>query len=154
LSGDLINFREMPLAPLMHEVKALIVDELHRRLADEGYPEVRPGHGCVFRFLDRDRGSRLTELAERARLTKQAVGEAVGDLERLGYVERVPDPDDGRAKTIRLTARGQAGCEAADRLFKDIERDWAARIGEQRMAALREALEAIAELEAAPLATA
>ena len=51
-------------------------------------------------------GSRLTELAERARMTKQSVGEVATDLEQRGYVERVPDPADGRAKIIRLTERG------------------------------------------------
>jgi DNA-binding MarR family transcriptional regulator len=106
---------------------------------------VRPGHGCVFSFLDRDTGSRLTELAEGARMTKQAVGEAVADLERKGYLERVPDPLDGRARIIRLTERGHSGVEAADRHFADIEREWGERFGEERMAALREALELIAE---------
>jgi DNA-binding MarR family transcriptional regulator len=144
LSGDLIILERRPLAPLLHEVKRVMVDELHERLTRDGYPEVRPGHGCVFGFLDRDAGSRLTELAEAARMTKQAVGEAVADLEGKGYVERVPDPLDGRAKIIRLTERGHSGVEAADRHFADIEREWAGRIGEERMAALREALELLA----------
>ena len=61
---------------------------------------MRPGHGCVFGTIEPD-GSRLTDLAERARMTKQTVGEVTTDLERLGYVERVPDPRDGRAKIIR-----------------------------------------------------
>src|SRR5215213_7676799 len=97
---------DTPLAPLLGQLKELGMDELHRRLHERGYAEIRPGHGCVFRFIDDD-GTRLTELAERSGLTKQAVGEVVADLEELGYVERVPDPADRRAKTIVLTRRGR-----------------------------------------------
>ena len=128
-----------------------MVDELHGRMSRDGYPEVRPGHGCVFTYLDRDRGSRLTDLADRSGLTKQAVGEAVADLEGKGYLERVPDPIDGRAKIIRLSERGRAGVRAADRHFADIEREWGEGIGDERMAALREALELLAEREGSGL---
>jgi DNA-binding MarR family transcriptional regulator len=88
-------------------------------------------------------GSRLTELADRAGMTKQSVGEATSDLEARGYVERVPDPNDGRAKIIRLTARGREAQAVGRGLIDDIERDWAERFGAERVAALREALEAI-----------
>jgi DNA-binding MarR family transcriptional regulator len=137
-----------PLPPLLTDVKELAVEELHRRLVDEGHPEIRPGHGCVFRFIDRD-GSRLTELAERSGLTKQAVGEVVAHLEELGYVERVPDPRDGRAKIIRLTERGWDGQRTAQRIFTEIERRWAKQLGRERVASLRDTLEAIVELERA-----
>src|SRR4051795_11056015 len=113
----------VPLAPLLGQLKELAIDELHRRLHEQGYSEIRPGHGCVFRFID-DEGTRLTELAERSGFTKQAVGEVVVDLERLGYVARVPDPDDRRAKTIVLTERGRAALAAGQQVFRDIEKRW------------------------------
>lgn len=131
-----------PLPPLLAEVKETAIEELHRRLAAEGFAEVRPGHGCVFRFVD-DAGLRLTDVAERSGFTKQAVGEAANDLERLGYVERTPDPGDGRAKIIRLTERGLAAQAAALRIFADIERRWSERYGPMRIAMLRETLERI-----------
>jgi DNA-binding MarR family transcriptional regulator len=137
--------RLRPLPALLDEVKNWIVDEMHSRAAEAGYGDLRPSHGCVFRFVDRTIGSRLTELAEQAGLTKQAVGEAVADLEARGYVERVPDPADGRAKIIRLTPRGLDACRTAERLFAEIEAEWAERVGEVRLAALREALERIVE---------
>jgi DNA-binding MarR family transcriptional regulator len=137
---------ERPLPALLTEVKEAAISELHRRLADEGHPDIRPGHGCVFRFVESG-GSRLTDLAERAGLTKQAVGEVVDDLEAMGYVERVPDPDDRRAKLIRLTGKGADGQLAARRIFADIERRWGAEVGEERVAGLRETLEAIVALE-------
>ena len=87
--------------------------------------------------------STLTELAERAFMTKQSVGEVVSDLQGLDYVERVPDPADGRAKIIRLTERGHAAQALGFALIDDLEREWAERYGEQRIAGLRDALEAV-----------
>ena len=137
---------DRPLPALLDHVKELAVAELHDRLADEGFPEIRPGHGCVFRFIEPD-GSRLTDLAERAGLTKQAVGEVVSDLEALGHVERRTCPDDGRAKIIHLTDSGREAVAAAERIFADIEARWAADVGERRMAMLRSTLSALVERE-------
>src|SRR5215470_12532034 len=136
----------MPLPPLLENAKEAGFEELHRRLAERGYPDIRRAHGCVFRWVDPD-GTRLTELAELAGHSKQAVGEFVCDLEAMGYVERVPDPLDGRAKIIRLTERGIEAKGVAFEIFAEIEAEWAERIGEERVAVLREALEALYELE-------
>jgi DNA-binding MarR family transcriptional regulator len=116
--------------------------EVYRRVAAAGFEDIRPGHGCVFGNIEPG-GSRLTDLAFRANMTKQSVGEVTSDLERRGYVERVPDPDDGRAKIIRLTARGHEAQAIGRQLIDEAEREWAERFGEDRVAALREALEAI-----------
>jgi DNA-binding MarR family transcriptional regulator len=116
--------------------------ELFERVEAAGYGDLRPGHGCVFGNIDPD-GSRLTDLAERARMTKQSVGEVASDLEARGYVERVPDPNDGRAKIIRLTQRGREAQSIGQALIDDLERDWGERFGADRVAALREALEVI-----------
>ena len=117
-------------------------DELYQRIAETPFDDIRPGHGCVFGNIDPD-GSRLTDLAERAMMTKQSVGEVTTDLEHRGYVERVPDPSDGRAKIIRLTDRGRAAQQVGLELIDALEREWAERFGEERVAALREALEVI-----------
>jgi DNA-binding MarR family transcriptional regulator len=150
MSDDLhIEPGPWPLPALLDGAKELVTAELHHRLADEGYPDIRPGHGCVFRFVDDD-GTRLTELAERADCTKQSVGEVVAELERRGYVERLPDPGDGRAKLIRLTPRGDDARRTALRIFADIERRWGEEIGPDRMAALRDTLEAVLDAERVP----
>ena len=70
----------------------------------------------------RPHGVRLTDIAERSRITKQSVGEIVTNLEELGYVERVPDPEDKRAKLVRLTRQGQTVQQAALEIFDEIER--------------------------------
>jgi DNA-binding MarR family transcriptional regulator len=136
----------LPLPPLLEDAKAAGFEQLHARLAERGYTDIRHAHGCVFRYVERE-GVRLTDLAELAGHSKQAVGEFVADLEALGYVERVPDPADRRAKIIRLTPRGVEAKEAALEIFDAIEREWAERIGEERVQALRDALERLYELE-------
>lgn len=137
--------RQPPLPGLLGEVREAVGGEVQAGLCGEGFSELRPGHGCVFSYLDEE-GSRLTDLAERSGLTKQSVGEAVADLERHGYVERVPDPQDGRAKIIRLTPHGVAAIAAAQRRFAEIERRFAAALGEARYAEFRSALEELYEL--------
>ena len=133
-----------PLPGLFDQAKHLVIDELHRRLGEEGYTAIRESHGCVFRFVDAE-GSRLTDLAGRARLSKQAVGEVVDDLQGLGYVERAPHPVDGRAKIIRLTELGVEAQAAARRIFADIERELGERYGADRVATMRAVLEQITE---------
>jgi DNA-binding MarR family transcriptional regulator len=132
-----------PLPALLDDAKRVGFGELHRRLEEQGHPQIRNAHGCVFRYIDVD-GSRLTDLSAQSGVTKQAVGEFVDELEGYGYVERIPDPLDGRAKIIRLTKRGRDARRAALRIFDDIEREWADRFGEDRIAELREILMAIA----------
>ena len=137
-------------APISHEPFIRLLDaaftefdaELSRRLATTAYADIRPAHACVFGHIDPD-GSRLTDLADRAHMTKQSVGEVTNDLEQRGYVERVPDPSDGRAKIIRLTARGHEAQALGWDLINEIEREWAERFGAERIAALRATLEAV-----------
>jgi DNA-binding MarR family transcriptional regulator len=112
-----------------------------QRVAAAGYPDIRPGHGCVFGGIDPENGSRLTDLADSAMMTKQTVGEVVSDLEKRGYVERAPDPEDGRVKIIRLTTKGRDVYLTGWKLNRELEQEWAARFGEDRVAAVREALE-------------
>jgi DNA-binding MarR family transcriptional regulator len=136
-----------PLPALMNQVRELALHKMRDRLAEEGYGDIREGYGCVFGFIDIDQGSRLTELAERSGLTKQAVGEVIPELEQLGYVAREPDPRDRRAKIIKLTPKGRDACLTGRRLFAEIEREWAEQLGEELLAGLREAAERIAEAE-------
>jgi DNA-binding MarR family transcriptional regulator len=142
MPSELDHTSRAPLIRLLDVAFDDFSDEVYRRVEAAGIRDIRPGHGCVFGNIEPE-GSRLTDLAERARMTKQSVGEMASDLERRGYVERVPDPSDGRAKIIRLTARGREVQALGRRLIDDVEREWAERYGEERVAALRDALEAI-----------
>jgi DNA-binding MarR family transcriptional regulator len=142
MTSDLDHTTRLPLIRLLDVALGDFSDELSKRVEAAGFTDIRPGHGCVFGTID-PQGSRLTDLAQRANMTKQSVGEATSDLEQHGYLERVPDPNDGRAKIIRLTQRGREAQAIGRQLIDDIEREWTQRYGEERVVALREALEAI-----------
>jgi DNA-binding MarR family transcriptional regulator len=137
----------IPIAGLLAAAEEAILAEFRRDLAASGYDDIRPTHGCVFRFVRAD-GMRLTELARLAGMTKQSVGELVDDLVRLGYVERAPDPLDGRAKLICLTDRGAEAQRVGFGLFAELEARWAERFGPERFAQMRELLEEIVAAEA------
>jgi DNA-binding MarR family transcriptional regulator len=96
----------------------------------------------VFQYLD-DTGTTVSLLAERARMTKQAMAELVRHLEDHGYVRRVPDPTDGRAKLVLPTDRGDEVIGLAQSLAPEIEERISALLGAERTAALRTDLETL-----------
>lgn len=91
-------------------------------------------------------GSRLTELAEAAQVTKQTASHLVDQLEKAGYVERVPDPTDGRARLVRATDKARAAMPFAEAEIARIEMEWERHVGKRRMAQLRETLELLCEV--------
>jgi DNA-binding MarR family transcriptional regulator len=131
-----------PMIRLLENGFDAFAEEMTRRVAETPYSDIRMTHGCVFGNIEPD-GSRLTDLAERAHMTKQSVGEVATELERRGYLERVPDPADGRAKIIRLTERGRDAQALGFQIIDELEQEWAERFGADRIAALRDALEAV-----------
>ena len=131
----------------MDIVSEAFFSEFRGELEQSKFNDIRPTHGCVFRYV-RGQGLRLTEIAERANMTKQSVGEIVDDLAARGYVQRVPDPEDRRAKLICLTERGEEAQDFGLTLFAKVEKRWGERYGAERIAALRELLEEIAATEA------
>lgn len=136
------------LGILLREPFRIASEMLHERFAESGHPEVRAPHGNVFQFLDDD-GTRVSVLAQRAQITKQSMAELVAHLERYGYVERIPDPSDRRAKLVRATAKGSEVYAIARRFVKELEDEWSTRLGAGRMHQLRELLEQLNAILAA-----
>jgi len=110
--------------------------QLFRHLASLGHDELRPRHGAVMAYLDRD-GTRASELSERSGAHKQVIGTLVDELERLGYVTRQPDPADRRAKLVVPTARGLEHMAAARAFIVELERGYAEAVGEDRFATFK-----------------
>ncbi len=108
-------------------------------LAAAGYGDLRPAHFAVFQYLPAE-GAHATALAERAQMTKQSMGYLIDHLEQRGYVERVPDPADQRARVVRRTARGWAVDQTARASIGRLEDEWGARIGAERMREFRAVL--------------
>lgn len=113
----------------------VIADELARR----GFADLRPALLAVGQHVGPD-GTRVTELAERAWLTKATVVHAVDELERLGYVTREPDPTDRRAKLVVPTARAREAERVGRAAIADMRDAWAELIGDEEMDALEAGL--------------
>ncbi|MEV0896040.1 MarR family transcriptional regulator [Actinoplanes sp. NPDC049802] len=114
-------------------------------LAAAGYDDFTPAQARVFQRIAPG-GSRLTDLAEQAQITKQSAGFLVDQLERAGYVERAPDPTDARARLVKIASRGAAAIPVAAAVVAEVEAEWAAHLGPERMEQLREALTALREI--------
>jgi DNA-binding MarR family transcriptional regulator len=112
---------------------------------EAGFAAVRAAHTNLFPHLDSD-GIRMTELARRLGVSKQAVGQLVAELEAMGVVESRPDPEDGRAKLVRFSARGIQAVQHGLGVLSGIERQLQQQIGKARMDALRETLQTIIEM--------
>lgn len=92
------------------------------------------------------RGTRVTDLAEQARVTKQSAAFLVEQLEAAGYVRRVPDPTDGRARLVQLTPRARAVAAVADAEVERVLAEWAAHVGDQRLRQMHRILRDLREL--------
>jgi DNA-binding MarR family transcriptional regulator len=112
---------------------------VYQGLVERGFTDLRPSHVAVFANLGMG-AVRVTELAERAQVTQQAMGKMLKEIERLGYIVRGIDSGDKRAKEIRMTERGERMQGVALQLVEEIRQDYARRIGEQEFAELEERL--------------
>ena len=116
---------------------------IHRRLVGElnaaGFDDLRLPHMAVLQFPGPD-GVRPGTLAERAGMSKQAMNQLLKSLEALGYLVRSAAPDEGRARIVRVTARGRAAYAKIHGILRDIERDWRAELGPGRFAELKRLL--------------
>lgn len=120
-------------------VRRRMLERLHAR----GFQDLDVPHLTVFLFPG-PHGARPTELAARLRVSKQSLNYLLGQLERLGYLERRPDPDDVRSKRVMLTRRGVEAGRVMRRAVGEIEREWKARLGARRFVQLQELLRELA----------
>lgn len=120
-------------------------DAVLTQLAAAGFGEMTLARARVFQRIDAG-GSRLTDLARRAQVTKQTAVGLVDELERAGFVERVPDPRDARARLIRVAARGAAAVQVAAGVVAEVEETWTRHLGRKRMSELRVSLARLVEI--------
>lgn len=134
----------MDLATLMFVSYRAMDERVREAMRDAGY-DVTVAQARIAQRIAED-GTRLTELADRAQVTKQTASLLVAALEREGLVERVPDPDDGRARLIRLSARGRQAAQRAMEVVIGVEREWAEHLGPELTDRLREGLVRLREV--------
>jgi DNA-binding MarR family transcriptional regulator len=117
------------------------------RLHERGFDDLVAAHMSVFQYPG-PQGARPSDLAARLRMSKQALNYQLGELERLGYLERRPDPDDQRSKRVALTRRGTSAIGVIREAVGEVETAWSERLGSQRFTQLRELLLALNEAAA------
>jgi DNA-binding MarR family transcriptional regulator len=114
------------------------------RLHEHGFDDLDAAHMNVFQYPG-PQGAKPSELATRLRVSKQALNYLLGELERLGYLERHPDPDDLRAKRVALTARGVSAIEVIRAAVAELETEWGRKLGRNRFAQLRSLLKELGD---------
>ena len=114
------------------EVRRQMLHRLHER----GFGDLDSAHLNVFQYPG-PQDAKPSELAARLRISKQALNYLLGELERLGYLERRPDPSDLRSKRISLTPRGVAAIGVIREAVSDVEAAWERQLGAERFAQLR-----------------
>lgn len=133
----------MNTVSMLGQAYSLLGFQIVEGVVGAGYPQ-KPKHSAVFAQITPD-GSRLTELARKANMTPQAMGELVDELVDMGYVVRRPDPEDGRAKLIVLTKRGRDAVAAGLQTITGIEEQVTEILGERGHQELRRLLSKLLE---------
>ena len=114
-------------------------------LAAAGFDDVTTAQGRLFARIG-PKGTRVTDLAEQARITKQTAGFLIDQLQRAGYVRRVPDPADARARLVQIAPRGEAAVAVARVAEAEVEAEWTRHLGKQGASQLRRALTRLREI--------
>ena len=113
---------------------------LENRLKEYGFEDVSPSHGWIF-YNTEETGSRITDLAAKARITKQSMSVLVAQLEQGGYVKKTPDPHDRRAWIVFLTAKGKKVKATGQQFNYEFEDRWKKKLGEKDYQQFRQLLE-------------
>jgi DNA-binding MarR family transcriptional regulator len=120
-------------------------DRVFAALAEAGHDDLTKAQMRLMQRIG-PTGTRLTELAEQAQVTKQTAGFLVDQLEKAGWVERVADPTDGRARLVSMTKRARQVIPIAQSAVDEVIGEWEAHLGHRRMRQLREALILLREI--------
>jgi DNA-binding MarR family transcriptional regulator len=131
--------RQLRLGALLRVPTQAIQRRLIREINAAGFTGLRLPHMAAMQYPGPD-GVRPGELAERAGISKQAMNQLLKSLERLDYIAREDAPNEGRARVIRVTKRGQAAYAKMFDVLCDIEQEWSAELGPERFAQLKELL--------------
>jgi DNA-binding MarR family transcriptional regulator len=131
-------------AQLLFRAARLLNERGIARIRERGRKDVRGSHTALLPHIDLE-GTRTTEIARRMGVTKQAVNQALGEIEAMGLVKRIPDPSDGRAKLVRFTTKGRRELLLGLQVLAEIEVELASSIGEARLRRIHKDLEVLVD---------
>lgn len=113
-----------------------LIEGLHKA----GYKDIRPVHGKVFAFIDRENGSQLVELAKKGQVTKQFMSQLISQLEEQGYIVKKDHHSDKRSWLVKLTAKGKRSVTVADEVIQTLEKKYVELLTKSKHETLREIL--------------
>ena len=137
----------LPLLAIVQRAARVLAADMIEQAHERGHTQIRPAHDAVFATLPEE-GARISDMAARAGITKQSMGEAVRDMVGLGLLEMTDDPTDRRAKLVTYTDAGLAVALDGRRYMYALEQRWIEELGEQEYETARTALERIVEMMA------
>jgi DNA-binding MarR family transcriptional regulator len=142
---DLARLDRKPLIALVDRANRALQTDMVRTGHLRGHPELKPAHNAVLGTLSPE-GSRAAEMAVRAGITRQSMGEVIRDLVALGILEMRPDPEDARAKLVTYSEHGRAVAADGYEHLRELETRFAEEFGEEDYAVARNVLSRIADL--------
>jgi DNA-binding MarR family transcriptional regulator len=134
-----------PLIALVDRANRALQTDMVRRAHEDGHVEVKMAHNSVFGTLHAG-GARAADMAARAGITRQSMGEVVRDMVALDLLEMRADPDDGRAKVVDYSEHGLAVAGDGFQYLIDLERRFAEEFGEREYAVARDVLERLVDV--------
>jgi DNA-binding MarR family transcriptional regulator len=137
--AELNHLRGTNLGRLFDEVHVLFDRRALGYLRAAGYPMIKSADSHVLRTMRMD-GARITDMAEQAGISKQAMSKLVSAFAEHGFVEWEDDPDDGRSRIVRATEAGRTLLAHGVRALRRAENDIAAMIGAEGTETLRSLL--------------
>lgn len=121
-----------------------LAEEATDRLAARGHPGIRPAHDFALRAVVAGAAS-VSDVGRSTSVSKQAAAKTVAFLEDNGYVQRRPDPDDGRRARLTVTDRGHALMREGEAVFDDLRAEWETLVGRDRVTEVQDALQRLLE---------
>lgn len=137
--------RELGLGPLLLGPAIAVVNFVNESIRSAGFSDIGEAHARAIRYTGPS-GNRITDMARSAHLSKQTMSALVKELAKMGYVELVADPMDGRAKRVQLTARGREVWTVGETAMHELERRWRGELGSRDWARWRELQSRLSEL--------
>ena len=134
-----------PLIAIVDRLLRLLSADMFRASHERGHTQIRAAHDPVFATLY-SAGARASDMAQRAGITKQSMGEAIRDMVDLGLLEMTEDPTDRRAKLVKFTDAGLEVAQDGKRHMYELEQQWKDKFGEENYEIAREVLEGIIDM--------